>query len=83
MSWTPKAETRISFHYCPNPPLDPERPFVVEVEWQCFSSSKSQTYSFHVPFFFFKKLTPAEQNYDISNREHWAGGSSTSIHRPH
>ncbi|KAK3507792.1 hypothetical protein QTP70_000365 [Hemibagrus guttatus] len=81
LSWTSgtiEAFRKLKAAFCTAPTLihaDPNRPFVVELDasslgvgavlsqWRC------ETPVHHPCAYFSKKLSPAEQNYDIGNRE--------------
>lgn len=81
VSWTPEAEQ--AFHqlksaFCTAPALihpDPNRRFVVEVDAATLGVSaalsqwKGEPPVLHPCAYFSRKLSPAEQNYDVGNRE--------------
>ncbi|KAK3506450.1 hypothetical protein QTP70_000624 [Hemibagrus guttatus] len=77
LSWTSgaiEASRKLKAGFC----NDPTRPFVVEVDASALgvgavlSQWRSETPVLHPCAYFFKKLYPAEQNYDFGNREQLA-----------
>ncbi|KAK3512021.1 hypothetical protein QTP70_027617 [Hemibagrus guttatus] len=81
LSWTSgaiEAFRKLKAAFCTAPTLvhaDPTRPFVVEVDASALgvgavlSQWRGETPVLHPCAYFSKKLSPAEQNYDIGNRE--------------
>ncbi|KAK3551030.1 hypothetical protein QTP70_011522 [Hemibagrus guttatus] len=81
LSWTSgaiEAFRKLKATFCTAPSLvhaDPTRPFVVEVDASALgvgavlSQQRGETPVLHPCAYFSKKLSPAEQNYDIGNRE--------------
>ncbi len=81
LCWTPavvKAFQKLKASFCTAPTLlhpDPTIPFIVEVDasslWvgAVLSQRRGEAPVLHPCAFFSKKLSPAEQNYDIGNRE--------------
>ncbi len=81
LSWTPEAITafeKLKRAFCTAPILkhmEPQLPFVVEVDASTtgvgavLSQYHGEPHLLHPCAFNSKKLTPAEQNYDIGNRE--------------
>lgn len=101
--WTPdavEAFQRLKATFCTAPALrhpDPTRPFIVEVDASSLgvgvelSQRRGEPPVLYPCAYFSKKLSPAEQNYDISNREllaiklaheewrHWLEGANHSF----
>ncbi len=81
LSWTPEAITafeKLKRAFCTTPILkhmEPQLPFVMEVDASTtgvgavLSQYHGEPPLLHPCAFYSKKLTPAEQNYDIGNRE--------------
>ncbi|KAK3566829.1 hypothetical protein QTP86_004567 [Hemibagrus guttatus] len=81
LSWTSgaiEAFRKLKAAFCTAPTLvhaDPNRPFVVEVDafalgvGAVLSQRRGETPVLHPCAYFSKKLSPAEQNYDIGNHE--------------
>ncbi len=81
LSWNPEAQAalkRLKETFCTTPILthpDPQLPFVIEVDASTtsvgavLSQHHGEPPRLHPCAYFSKKLTPAEQNYDIGNRE--------------
>ncbi|KAK3524695.1 hypothetical protein QTP86_000836 [Hemibagrus guttatus] len=81
LSWTSgtiEAFRKLKAAFCTAPTLihaDPNRPFVVELDASSLgvgavlSQWRGETPVHHPCAYFSKKLSPAEQNYDIGNRE--------------
>ncbi|KAK3516125.1 hypothetical protein QTP70_005370 [Hemibagrus guttatus] len=81
LSWTSgaiEALRKLKAAFCMTPTLvhaDPTRPFVVEVGTSALgvgavlSQRRGETPVLHPCAYFSKRLSPAEQNYDIGNRE--------------
>ncbi|KAK3556936.1 hypothetical protein QTP70_022432 [Hemibagrus guttatus] len=81
LSWTSgaiEAFRKLKAAFCTAPTLahaDPTRPFIVEVDASALgvgvvlSQRRGETPVLHPCAYFSKKLSPAEQNYDIGNRE--------------
>ncbi|KAK3548091.1 hypothetical protein QTP70_004519 [Hemibagrus guttatus] len=81
LSWTSgaiEAFRKLKAAFCTAPTLlhaDPTRPFVVEVDASALgvgavlSQRRGETPVLHPCAYFSKELSPAEQNYDIGNRE--------------
>ncbi len=81
LSWTPEAQaalTELKETFCTAPVLthpDPQLPFVVEVDTSTtavgavLSQQHGEPPRLHPCAYFSRKLTSAEQNYDIGNRE--------------
>ncbi len=79
LSWTPdavKAFQKLKASFCTAPALlhpDPTKPFIVEVDASSLgvgavlSQRRGEPPVLHPCAFFLKKLSPAEQNYDISH----------------
>ncbi len=81
LTWTPEAHrafTQLKSAFCTAPALshpDPNLRFVVEVDaatlgvGAVLSQWKGETPVLHPCAYFSRKLSPAEQNYDVGNRE--------------
>lgn len=82
--WTPAAQEaleRLKWAFTTAPILrhpDPSRPFVMEVDASevgvgaILSQRFGESPKLHPVAFFSRKLSPAERNYDVGNREHLA-----------
>jgi len=81
LSWSPSATKAFNTHkeaFTSAPLLihpDPEKPFIIEVDASItrveavLSQQKGTLARLHPCAFFSRKLSPAERNYDIDNRE--------------